>query len=440
MLDTLRTGLRAAIKKVVSAGGVDAELIKDLSRDVQRALLQADVDVKIVIAVTKRIEERATEEKPPPGLSRKDHIVKILYDEIAAMLGSDAEFELKAGRQARILMLGIQGSGKTTTAAKLALHLTRGGYKVAAIGADTHRPGALAQLRDMCARARVEVYGEEGGKDAVAIVRAGLEAHGEAPDVIIIDTAGRHKEEGALLEEMRTLSEAARPDLALLVIDGTMGRQCGAQAAAFHAATRVGGIAITKLDSTAKGGGALAAASETGARVMYIGTGERIGDIERFSSTRFVGRLLGMGDVQAVLDMARRLEADANGDQLRRMKRGKMNMEDFYSQLEGMARGGSLRGMIESMPGIAGGMKDGQLDGMDERVERWRHIIQSMNRHEKDDPGTINASRAKRIARGSGSSEREVKELIKAFNNSKGMMKASGGRQMQGFLRKMGIG
>jgi len=297
----------------------------------------------------------------------------------------------------------------------------------------------VALARAQGARARVEVYGEEGGRDAVAIVRAGLEAVGEAPDVVIIDTAGRHKEEGALLEEMRTLSEAARPDLALLVIDGTMGRQCGAQAAAFHKAARVGGIAITKLDSTAKGGGALAAATETGARVMYIGTGERIGDIERFSSTRFVGRLLGMGDVQAVLDMARRLEADADGDQLRRMKRGKMSMEDFYSQLEGMARGGSLRGMIESMPGIAGGMKEGQLDGMDERIERWRHIIQSMNGAEKGDPDTINSSRAKRIARGSGSSEREVKELIKAFNNSKGMMKSAGGRQMQGFLRKMGI-
>ncbi len=440
MLDSLKTGLRAAIKKVVSAGGVDAELIKDLSRDVQRALLQADVDVKIVIAVTKRIEERATNEKPPPGLPRKDHIIKILYDEVAAMLGRDSEFEFKAGTQTRILMLGIQGSGKTTTAAKLAMHLTKNGYKVAAVGADTHRPGALEQLRDMCSRAHVDVYGEEGNADATAIVSAGLKHHGDAPDVIIIDTAGRHKEEGALLEEMKTMAKAASPDLVLLVVDGTMGRQCGAQAAAFHAAAKVGGIAITKLDSTAKGGGALAAASETGARVMYIGTGERIGDLERFSSTRFVGRLLGMGDVQAVLDMAKKLEENASGDSIKRMARGKMNMDDFYSQLEGMASGGSLRGMIESMPGFAGSVKEGQLDNMEEKVARWRHIIQSMTRAEKDDPDSINSSRAKRIARGSGSTEHDVKDLLKNFKNSKGMMKASGGRQMQGFLRKMGLG
>ena len=441
MLDSLKTGLRAAIKKIVSSDGVDEEAIKDLSKDVQRALLQADIDVKIVIAVTKRITERAMEEKPPPGLPRKDHIVKILYDEVAAMLGADTEFSFAAGRQSRVLMLGIQGSGKTTTVAKLAMHLTRQGHKVGVIGADTHRPGALEQLRTMCAKSHVDVYGDESAKEPERIIEAGLKKYaGGEHEIVLIDTAGRHREEGELIEEMRRIAKVARPDLALLVIDGTIGRQCGRQAAAFHSAVDVGGIVMTKLDSTAKGGGALAAANETGARVMYIGTGERIDDIERFSSTRFVGRLMGMGDVQAVLDMAKALEAEADGDRLKRISGGKMNMEDFYSQLEGMSKSGSLRSIIESMPGMAGSINEGQLDGLEDRMTKWRYIIQSMSRGEKDSPDVINSSRTRRIARGSGVSEHDVKELLSNFKNSKGVMKASRGRQMQGMLRKMGLG
>lgn len=441
MLDSLKTGLRSAIKKIVSADNVDEQLIKNLSNDVQRALLQADVDVKMVIAVTKRITDRAVEEKPPPGLPRKDHIVKILYDEVAAMLGTDSEFTFKSGKLTKILMLGIQGSGKTTTTAKLAMYLTKQGYKVGVIGADTHRPGALEQLRTMCEKSHVGVYGNEKSKDPTEIITAGLKQYEkEELDILLVDTAGRHKEEGELIEEMRKIGKVVEPDLALLVIDGTIGRQCGAQATAFHSAVRVGGIVMTKLDSTAKGGGALAAATATGAQVMYIGTGERVDDIERFSSTRFVGRLLGMGDIQAVLDMAKRLSEEADGDRLKRISGGKMTIEDFYSQLEEMSKGGSLRSMVESMPGLVNSIKDDQLENLEERVTKWRYIIQSMSNSEKDTPDIINASRTKRVARGSGLGEHDVKELLKNFKNSKGVMKASRGRQMQGMLRKMGLG
>jgi len=441
MLDGLKNGLRSAIKKIVSSSGVDEELIKELAKDVQRSLLQSDVNVKLVLEITKNLEERSLNETPPPGLSRKDHIVKILYDELSKLLGNDTEFHFKSGKVNRVLMLGIQGSGKTTISSKLAKFLTRQGYRVGVIGADTFRPGALVQLRTMCEKSNVEVFGDENSKDSPEIVKRGLKHFDNSNlDIILIDTAGRHKEEKDLLDEMTQISKVADPDLALLVIDGTIGQQCFSQAEAFNKIVKVGGIVITKLDSSAKGGGALAASAATGAQVMYVGTGERIDDLEQFSPTRFVGRLLGMGDVQAVLDLAKRLENEADDVRLKRISSGKMNMEDFYYQLEEVTKVGSLQNLMETMPGLSGMVKEDQLEQMETRVDRWRYIIQSMNKNEKADPDLLNASRIKRIARGSGWSEHEVKELLKNYKNSKTMMKASKGRQMQGMLRKLGLG
>ena len=441
MLDNLKTNLRAAIKKIVSSSGVDEELIKELSKDVQRALLQSDVNVRLVLEITKKLEERSLNETPPPGLSRKDHIIKILYDELARLLGNETEFSFKPGRMNKILMVGIQGSGKTTITAKLAKFLIKQGYKVAVIGADAFRPGALVQLKTMCEKANVEVYGEENNKDSPQIVKNGLKHFENSNlDIVLIDTAGRHKEEKDLLDEMKQINKVADPDLALLIIDGTIGQQCFNQADAFHKTVQVGGIIITKLDSSAKGGGAIAASAATGAQIMYIGTGERIDDLEQFSPTRFVGRILGMGDVKAVLDLAKRLESEADDVRLKRISSGKMNMEDFFYQLEEVSKVGSLRGFLDNMPGLSGMVKDEQLDQMEGRVEKWRYIIQSMTKEEKADPDLLNSSRIKRIARGSGWPEHEVKELLKNYKNSKNMMKASKGRQMQGVLRRMGLG
>ena len=231
MLDILKTGLRAALKKIVNSSGIDEALIKELAKDIQRALLQSDVNVKLVFEITKNLEQRSLNETPPPGLSRKDHIVKILYEELAKLLGTERQFSFQPGKTNKVLMLGIQGSGKTTITAKLSKFLTKQGYSVAVIGADTYRPGALAQLKTMCEKANIEVYGEENNKDSPQIVKNGLKHfENSSYDILVIDTAGRHKEEKDLLEEMTQISKVAQSDLALLVIDGTIGQQCYNQA------------------------------------------------------------------------------------------------------------------------------------------------------------------------------------------------------------------
>jgi signal recognition particle subunit SRP54 len=456
MFDNLREGLRGALKKVVGASDINEELIDSICKDVQRSLLQSDVNVRLVISITQNLKQRALNEQPPKGLSRKDHIVTILYGELAKLLGYSGEVIktidkaqedgdslatsfFKAGKQNVVLMLGIQGSGKTTVTAKMARWLTKHGYRVGVIGADTWRPGALTQLKMNCSKINIEVFGEEQNNNAIEIARNGL-AYFKAQnlDVIIIDTAGRHKEEEGLLQEMNEMYKAAMPDLVLLVIDATIGQGAFKQAEAFHKAAPVGGIVITKLDGTAKGGGALAASAATGARVMFIGTGERIDDLEQFSPTRFVGRLLGMGDIKALLEMARGLELQADENQVKRLMSGKMTVEDFYAQMESASRMG-FKNIIENL-GISGIVKEDKLDEMQMKMEKWRFIIQSMTNEERKDPDIINESRRRRISRGCGLPEGEIKEMIKQYNTSKSFMKHNKGRGMGGFLRKFGLG
>ena len=457
MFDNLREGLRGALKKIVGASDINEELIDSLCKDVQRALLQSDVNVRMVLSITQNLKDRALKEQPPKGLSRKDHIITILYGELAKMLGYSGEVIktidkaqederalatsfFNPGKQNVVLMLGIQGSGKTTVTAKLARWLTKHGYRVGVVGADTWRPGALTQLKMNCSKINVEVYGEEQNKDAVAIAKSGL-AHfrDQSLDVIIIDTAGRHKEEEGLLQEMTGMYKAATPDLVLLIIDGTIGQGAFKQAEAFHKAAPVGGIVLTKLDGTAKGGGALAASAATGAKVMFIGTGERIDDLEQFSPTRFVGRLLGMGDIKALLEMAKGLELQADEDQVKRITKGKMTIEDFYSQMDSASKMG-FRNIIENL-GMSGMVKEDKVEEMQVKMERWRFIIQSMTKEEKKDPDVINESRRKRIARGSGLAEGDIKEMIKQYNTSKDIIKHNKGRGGLGDLfRRFGGG
>ena len=438
MLESLRSGLQGAIKKLLGSSVVDEAAIKEFVRDLQRALIQADVNVKLVLSVTENVQRRALEEKPLGGLTRKDQVVKILYEELDRMLGGEQELKLDRGKTSVAVMLGVQGSGKTTTVSKLARFYTKKGFHVGVVAADTFRPGAVTQLRTLCERIGVDVYSDEKQSDSIKVAEAGKRFFEASKNLIIIDTAGRHKEEKSLLNEMNSIISKVKPDINLLVVDGTIGQQCYNQAMAFHKTSPVGGIIVTKLDGAAKGGGALAAVAATGARIYYIGTGERVDDLEEFSSTRFVGRLLGMGDLRSLLEMAKQLEAEVDEKRVQRMTSGRLTMDDFLFQFEQVNKMGSLKKILDLIPGLAGNMKAEDFEKAERDMKIWKSIIQSMGKRERDTPETLNATRIKRIARGSGRSEREVRELITRYRQTKTLMKASKGREFRQMLRRAG--
>ena len=439
-MDSLREGLQAAVKKLVGSNIIDEKVTKEFVRDLQRALIQSDVNVRIALEVTERVQKRALEEKPPAGVTKKDQIVSILYEELARLLGGEGGLPLSKERTNVLVMLGVQGSGKTTTTAKLARLYSKRGFKVGVVAADTFRPGAVAQLKTLAAASAVEVYSDEKEKDSVKIAKEGKKRLEGSKNLIIIDTAGRHKEEKGLLQEMKDMVGSVKPDATLLVIDGTIGQQCYSQALAFHQAAPVGGIIVTKLDGAAKGGGALAASAATGAKVFFIGTGERIDDIEEFVPTRFVGRLLGMGDLKSLMDMVRESEVVVDEKMTQRVMSGKMTMNDLLVQFEQMKKFGSLKKILEHIPGFSGQVDAKELDKAEDRVKVYRSIIQSMTGDEKNNPETINASRLRRIAKGSGRSEKDVRELLSRYKQMKTLVKTSKGREMRQMMRRMGEG
>lgn len=438
MLDSLREGLQGAVKKLVGSNTVDERAIKEFVRDLQRALIQSDVNVKIALEVTERVQRRATDEKPPGGVTRKNQIVSILYEELSSLLGKEGGVQLDKNRTNTVVMIGVQGSGKTTTTGKLARLYSRRGYKVGVVAADTFRPGAVTQLQTICALLGIEVFSDEKEKDSIKISKAGKKHFEGSKNVIIIDTAGRHKEEKGLLQEMKDIVKEAKPDLSLLVIDGTIGQQCYNQALAFHQASPIGGIIVTKLDGAAKGGGAMAAAAATGAQIFYIGTGERMDDLEEFSPTRFVGRLLGMGDIRELIDLVKQSDVEVDEKRAQRMMSGKLTMDDLLFQFEQMKKFGSLKKIIERVPGFSGTVNPQELDKAEGRFKIYKSIIQSMTVGERSDPDIINASRVKRIASGSGRTEKDVRELLASYKKTKSMMKASKGREFRQMMKRMG--
>jgi signal recognition particle subunit SRP54 len=422
-LDHLGSSLYEALKKVFRASVVDEATVKELVHDVQKALLQADVNVKLVLDISKRIEERALKEKVPPGISRREHVIKVVYEELTRFLGDKpAPMKMEPGKRRIMMLVGIQGSGKTTAAAKLARYFQKRGLKPAVICADTFRPGAYAQLQQLANRINVPLYGDLKTKDPVKIVTEGLKQFSDK-DLVIVDTSGRHKEEQELIKEMKMLERSIRPDEVMLVIDGTIGQQALAQARAFNEATPIGSILVTKLDGSARGGGALSAVAATGAPIKFIGTGEKTEDVEAFVPSRFVGRLLGMGDLETLLEKVREAEITVPEKKAKAILSGKFTLTDMYEQFEAMKGMGTFKKLMNLIPGMSYKIPDEMLNTAEGRLEKWRVIIQSMTRGEKDNPKIFNASRMKRVSRGSGTTEKEVKELLKQYVMMRRMLK-----------------
>jgi signal recognition particle subunit SRP54 len=422
-LDRLGSSLTGAIKKLFRAGVVDEAAVKELVRDIQRALLQADVNVKLVLGISKRIEDRALKEKVPPGISRREHVIKVVYEELTRFVGDKrVPIKMEPGKKKILMLVGIQGSGKTTHAAKLARYFLKKGLKPALICADTYRPGAYAQLQQLANRINVPVYGDLKAKDPVKVVNEGLKQFSDK-ELIIVDTAGRHKEEKELIKEMKNLEKKIKPDEVMMVIDGTIGQQALIQAQTFHEATPIGSILVTKLDGSARGGGALSAVAATGAPIKFIGTGEKVEDIEQFIPSRFVGRLLGMGDLETLLEKVHEAEIKVPQKKAKAILSGKFTLTDMYEQFEAVKGMGPFRKIFKMLPGMSYDVPDDMLNMAEDRLEKWRVIIQSMRPEEKDNPKLLNSSRVRRVARGSGTSERDVKDLLKQYAMMRKMMK-----------------
>ena len=422
-LDRLGSSLTGAIKKLFRAGVVDEAAVKELVRDIQRALLQADVNVKLVLDISKRIEDRALKEKVPPGISRREHVIKVVYEELTRFVGDKpASIKMEPGKKKIIMLVGIQGSGKTTHAAKLSRYFLKKGMKPALICADTYRPGAYAQLQQLAKRINVPIYGDVNAKDPVKVVSEGLKQFSDK-EVIIVDTAGRHKEEKELIKEMKNLEKKIKPDEVIMVIDGTIGQQALIQAQTFHEATPIGSILVTKLDGSARGGGALSAVAATGAPIKFIGTGEKTEDIEKFIPSRFVGRLLGMGDLETLLEKVHEAEVKVPPKKAKAILSGKFTLTDMYEQFEAVKGMGPFRKIFKMLPGMSYDVPEDMLNMAEGRLEKWRVIIQSMQPEEKDNPKLLNSSRVRRVARGSGTTERDVKDLLKQYAMMRKMMK-----------------
>jgi signal recognition particle subunit SRP54 len=294
--------------------------------------------------------------------------------------------------------------------------------KSALVCADTFRPGAYAQLQQLANRINVPIYGDPKAKDPIKVANEGLKQFSDK-DIVIVDTSGRHKEEQELIKEMKMLEHNVKPDEVTLVIDGTIGQQALVQAKAFNEATPIGSIVVTKLDGSARGGGAISAVAATGAPIKFIGTGEKVEDIEAFVPSRFVGRLLGMGDLETLLDKVREAEIKVPEKKAKAILSGKFTLTDMYEQFEAMKGMGTFRKLLQMIPGMSPKIPDEMLNTAEDRLDKWRVMIQSMTRQEKENPKIFNSSRMKRVARGSGTSEKEVKELLKQYVMMRRMLK-----------------
>jgi signal recognition particle subunit SRP54 len=411
--------LKDVARKIMGSTTVDKRFVEEMVRDIQRALIKADVNVRQVKLISDAIKKRALSEDVLPTLNVREHILRIVYEELLKGVGEGLEIPLK---KAKIMLVGLQGSGKTTTVAKLGKYFKDRGLKTAVIAADTWRPAAYEQLKQLAEDYGIAFYGDKKERDAVKIVKRALEELKEY-DMLIIDTAGRHALEKELIDEMIEIAKAANPDYKLLVLDAAIGQLASKQAKAFHDAIGVNGIIITKFDGTAKGGGALSAAREIGIPIAFIGTGEKVEDFERFDPSGFVSRLLGMGDIKALMEKVERVVSEEDLDPEAFLK-GTFTLKDVYKQIEAMNKMGPVRKIFEMLPlGIGFRVDDDVLEMTQEKMKRFRVIMDSMTEEEMLNPKIIDSSRIRRIAIGSGTSPQEVKELLKYYKTMRDLMK-----------------
>lgn len=421
VLEKFGESLKNVLNKIASALFIDKGTIEPIIKELQRVLLQADVDIKLVEEIALKVRDVAFSEKIK-GIERKEQLIKLIHDEIINILGKESHELIidKKAKPYKIMLLGLYGSGKTTTIAKFALYYSKRGYKCCMLGLDVHRPAASEQLEQLGKKINVTALINKQEKNPIKIFNQ-YEKELSQYDICFIDTAGRDALDAGLTKEIDNLNRTIKPHETILVIPADIGQAARKQVSEFKKTCNISGVIITRMDGTAKGGGALAACYETNSPVLFIGTGEQVYDIETFNPTSFVSRMLGMGDIQALIEKVK-----TAAEPVKEIKEEKFTLIDFYEQIKASQSLGSMEKIMEFIPGL-GNLKvpQGMLESQQEKMKRWKYAIDSMTLQEIENPEFIKDTRIARIAKGSGTTSADVRDLLNQYKMIKGMIPAA---------------
>jgi len=442
MFDSLSDKLQQTFKTLKGHGSLNEGQVKDGLREIRLALLEADVNFKVVKDLLKRIREKATGQDVLSSLTPGQQVVKIVRDELVEVLGSEASrLQFHSNPPTVIMMVGLQGSGKTTSTGKIGRWLREQGKSPYLVPVDVYRPAAIEQLQVVARTVGLPVYPSDSGDDPVDIASAALsEARKTGYDVLLVDTAGRLHIDETLMEELVRLKEKLSPTEILFVADAMTGQDAVKSAGEFHEQLGITGVVLSKLDGDARGGAAISVRAVTGQPIKFIGTGEKFEDLELFHPERMASRILGMGDVLSLIEKAElEVDADEAAGLQKKLKRDTFDLEDFQQQLRKVRKMGPLSQIMKMIPGM-GQLKDmGDMEMEEKELVKIDAIISSMTRQERANPGVLNGSRRKRIARGSGTTVQDVNRLVKQFSQTKKMLRsmtaAAGKRKMPGGMR-----
>ena len=428
VLDRLSDSLKNALKKLTS-GKVDKEAIRKLTEEIKNSLISADVSIKLAREISEKIQKRALKEKVAGGLTAKEHTLNIVYEELTSLLGDKFEEINTKTKPTKLMLIGLFGAGKTTTAGKLAKFYKKRGKKIALVQTDTWRPAAYAQLKQLSEALKVDFYGDPKETNPAKIYKS-FEKDLEKYELIIVDTAGRDALNSELTDEIKAIDKSVSAQEKLLVLSGDIGQAAEKIAESFHNSVGVTGVIITKLYGTAKGGGSISAAAVTGAKVKFIGVGEKLDALEEFKPKNFVSRLLGMGDIETLLEKAKdAIDSETAEKTAKNIMKGDMSFNDLYQQMEALQKMGPLGQIANMIPGMSKmNIPKSALKEQEEKMKVWKYLMDSMTNEEKDNPSLINESRIERITIGSGRELEEMRDLVKQYKHMKKMMKAISGQ------------
>jgi len=424
MLEKLGEVIRKATDKIANAIFLDKNLVDSIVRDLQRALLEADVNVFLVKKLTDKIKQTALDERVN-GIEKKEHLIKILHDELLGLLGETKKLNIQ--KENRIIFLGLYGAGKTTTIAKIGNYFAKRGNKVALVGLDVHRPAAKEQLKQLAEKNNLDYFIDFDEKNALKTWKK-FKPKLKDYKIILIDTAGRHTLDKELVDEISVLNKEINPTESILVMPADIGQAAKKQSEEFKNILNITGVIITRMDSTAKGGGALTACAETKAPVYFITTGEKINDIDEFNQKSFLSRLLGMGDLQSLIEKIRSVTDKEKQEKIKKqLEEGKLSLNDVIEQAKSMSSLGGFEKIKSMIPGLGNAkIPENLLESQQEKVAKWEHIIKSMTSKEKENPELLKkeTSRISRVAKGAGVSTSEIRSLLKQYDMLNEMIKS----------------